>query len=167
MGTYTCLKFTGQLKKEYAKEIKELFDWSKAKIDDDDFNEWKEFAKKHDFAKHFASLGGATSIPFGCFSAYNADKVTSFDDDHSTFSNVIYSDDGYESIYTWVFACDLKSYSGEIDTFLSEIAPNICNKFIAEKWGEDWGFPLVYYYGLKQGESVELKDIRVLFDEEE
>lgn len=145
MGMYTYLRFTGELKKEYVEEIRNLFDFEKAKRNDY-FNEWKCFAEKHDFATHFASLKRPTCIPFGGFSAYNIDKASSKSDDEPTFSNVIWNN----GEYTWVFQCDLKNYDGEIDTFLEEVAPNICKKFVAEKWYEEVEFPTIYAYGLKR-----------------
>ena len=154
MGMYTYLRFTGELKKEYVEEIKNLFDFEKANRDNDDFNEWKHFAEKHDFATHFASLRSPTSIPFGGFSAYNIDKASSNSDDEPTFSNVIWNN----GEYTWVFQCDLKNYDGEIDTFLKEVAPNICKKFVAEKWYEEADFPTIYIYGVER-ELVEKGEV--------
>lgn len=69
MGMYTCLKFTGELKEEFADDIKRLFHWKTADREDANYNEWEDFAKKYTFAKHFASLDRA------CWSANSMKKI--------------------------------------------------------------------------------------------
>lgn len=75
MGMYTSLKFTGLLKREFVKDIRELF--INADLDNEDIetkHEWREFAKKYPFAEHFSKMERCLFIPFGDFSAYNEDK---------------------------------------------------------------------------------------------
>lgn len=143
MGTYTYLRFSGQLKREYAKEIKRLFDMgddSVSAVDSEGRNEWELFAERHDFAKHLASLPRAIQIPFGAITAYNEKKAGTED----AFSNVFYGDDEQ----AWAFHCDLKDYDGEIEAFLTEVAPEICERFVAEEWLEECDFPVVHAYNL-------------------
>lgn len=145
MGMYTCLRFVGELKDEFVDEIKKLFD--EKTMDEKqwpaDYNPWDEFSKRHPFAKRFASLPRADFIPFGGFTYYNADKFSDSEDpDRIRFTNVLYPK-------TWAFQCDLKNYGEEIEAFLSEVAVEICERFVAEEWYEEDDFPKVIAYGFR------------------
>lgn len=168
MGMYTCLKFTGQLKEKYADIVRNRLTtearekwWEEHKNDEDqeavnDYNEWVELAKEYPFMTKFSKLTRSDFIPFGGFTFYNIDKVGREKNiDDACFSNVICGDDrnsyvdglGYiKSADTWVFACDLKDYCDEIETFIEDIATELCTQFVAEVWYEEDGFPDVYIY---------------------
>lgn len=152
MGMYTCLKFTGQLKKEFYDFVKEnLTDETFDKYSED-FEVWHEFVKTFGFGEVFAKKHRADFIPFGCAS-YNADKMgREGHDEDLRFSNVVsgidtdkkYPLDDWAD--TWVFQCDLKNYEDEIETFIADIAVKICDKFVAEMWYEEFAFPTVYIF---------------------
>ena len=140
MGMYTMFRFTGLLKEEFVKDIENL---------NKEPYTWEEFANKHDFARNFSKLDRANMIPFGGMSAYNEDK------NPQEFSSIVHGVDPDDFMVwrsTWTFCCDLKDYSQEINTFIREIAPNICDKYIAIKWYEEMSFPVVYEYGNGGGE---------------
>ena len=139
---YTCLRFVGEVKEEYIDEIEMLFNANNGK--ETEWKGWEHFAYSHPFAEPFSKLWRADFIPFGAMTYYNRDKFTSVGDiDTLTFSNVIEE-------RTWVFQCDLKDYDGEIDMFLETIAKEICDRFIATIWYEEWDFPQLVTYGLEK-----------------
>lgn len=149
MGMYTCLKFTGQLKKEFYKFVKEnLTDEVLDKLPYD-FEVWQEFVKTFGFGEVFAKKNRASLIPFGAISYYNVDKLGREEVINEVrFSNVV-SGIGKDADHwkdTWVFQCDLKNYEDEIETFIADIAVKICDKFVAEMWYEEFAFPTIYIF---------------------
>lgn len=133
MGEYTCLKFTGVLKKKYVDDIKNL------KLDEYKLV-WEDFAKKYPFAENYLKNDRSNFIPFGAISAYNERKVGC----ENRYNHIIWSSDYYETYYTWNFACDLKDYDNTIETFINEIANEICEEYIALAWFEYAEFPIIY-----------------------
>lgn len=149
MGMFTCIRFVGKLKKEYIEEIKSLFT-TEAYNKNPYLEPWKEFAKNHSFAEAYSKLERAWALPFCGFSAYNYGKFSNKDffdrSKDPSFSSV---DEYYE---TWIFQCDLKDYDDEIETFLRDIAPQICKKFVAEVWYEEDDFPKIITFNAEEGE---------------
>ena len=142
MGMYTCLKFTGMIKKDFEDEMKNLLNT------EIDYN-WRDFAKKYPFAEEFSELPRADFIPFGAITPYNEDKVGCENPKRSIIAGDDSSDPyGYRK--TLVFTCDLKNYDDEIEEFIEEVAVNIFDKFIAEKWYEEFAFPTIYFYDGKE-----------------
>lgn len=130
MGYYTGFRFIGVVKEKYVKDIKKL------NIDED--NCWKTFAKKHPFAKKYSENDRCLFIPFGVMSD-NGNKL-GCKDNFNNFQYPNYLEDGC----TWNFACDLKNYDNTIEIFLNDIANEVCEKYIAFSWGEDELFPNIY-----------------------
>lgn len=152
MGSWTALRFIGTLKPEFKDDVSELLLECR-----EGFDAWEEFAEKHPFAKRFSKLQDASSIPFGGFSAYNDDRFCGEGDAHMNRILMDYTFFDDFPKWTWLFQCDLKDYHDEIDAFLSEIAPEICERFIAEIWFEEWGFPEIRSLGLSEQSTMELK----------
>lgn len=139
MGTFTCIRFIGKIKEKYREDLESTLNRKK-------FYElgWKAFGEKYEFAKKFSELDRADFIPFGGFSAYNFDKFSDkkFGSNNDPSFNVLSYD-------TWTFQCDLKNYGSEIETFLEDVAKEICEKFVAEVWNEEDEFPAIWHYNIK------------------
>lgn len=149
MGSYTCMRFVGEVRKEYIKDIKEIFTDDSTIDFDGEF--WEEFAKRHPFAKNFSQISNSPIVPFSSFSAYNEDKFQSRDGGEPAFSRVLRS--CYHDV--WVFQCDSKNYGNTYEAFLKEIACVICTKFHAEIWSDFCSLPEIIV-----GENGEMHTIR-------
>ena len=140
MGMYTCLQFIGVVKKEYEKFVKKIVE-----IDDcEDFN-WNDYVEKYPFLENFVKKPRSCMIPYGCFTSYNERKLGIKDTNHNELI-ASWFNDFVNTEYTWTFACDLKDYDDEIETFIEEVAVNLCDNFIALQWYEETAFPTIYFY---------------------
>lgn len=123
MGMYTCFLLSCKVKREYHSYIQKLVDGEV---------EWVDLVQDLPFLERFVNLPRHTMIPFGGMTAYNEDK---FGEHFVNFERYI----GHLS-----FLCDLKNYSDEIETFIEDVLPHICDKiYICVYWYEEWDEPKV------------------------
>lgn len=124
MGMYTTFIFNGTIKKQYYELIESIVNCNK---------EWIECESEYPWLKQFTKLSRSSFIPYGSMTAYNEDKFSP-----STFCEFKYG--------TLSFCCDLKNYSKEIETFMSVVASEICERInFAASWYEEDLTPTIYY----------------------
>ena len=119
MGMYTGLRFKGIVKKEFINEIKTLFDKQ----------DWNDCS--HPKLKEFGEFERSNYIPFGGLS-YMPDcwEGKPYDE---TKPWICPATDGFEKKFNeitgyWSFQCSLKNYGSELEYFIEEIIPLICEK---------------------------------------
>lgn len=144
---YTGFQFIGKIKKEYVKFVETI-----TSVGCVEFN-WKDYVSKYPFLEKFAKLPSSCMIPFGCFTAYNEDKFGIKDSNHNELIASWFNEFG-NTEYTWTFACDLKDYDNEIETFIENVATKICSEFVGLCWYEEEGFPKIYLF---RGDFLEVR----------
>lgn len=144
MGMYTGLRFRGHVKPEYRAMIKSVLERDL---------HWDDWISDYPFIENFANLPRAVMIPFGGL-AYMPDEWE--DNDNvltSSFKHQFSMDTGY-----WVFNCSLKNYDSEIDVFINEIIPVICESTDwIEEFYEEWHESNCYE--LMDGKIVEVQGV--------
>lgn len=127
---YTTFICSCRVKREYREILEELFDENSDK-------NWCDFIEQMPFIEKFAKLPRACFIPFGTMSAYNWDKFAreSFNFFDKRFGN-------------WNFCCDLKNYDSEIETFIYEVLPHLCDAiYFCAYWYEEDCYPTIVFTG--------------------
>jgi hypothetical protein len=146
MGMYTGLRFRGYIKPEYRQMIQEILgdydNWQ-------DRKHWEHYIEQFPFLENFATLPRASMIPFGGH-AYmpdvwdNKENIVT-----SSFKRQFDMETGY-----FAFSCSLKNYDDEIDTFISEVIPIMCESTDhIEEFYEEWHESNLY--ALKDGLIVD------------
>ena len=125
MGMYTTFRCICLVKKEYIEYIKEISDGNAY---------WKDYIKQMPFVKNFSKLYRADFIPYSSMSAYNEDKFYK-----ESFSEI-------NKWGMWNFCCDLKNYGSEIETFIYEVLPNLCEQInLCAYWYEEDDYPKIIF----------------------
>lgn len=118
MGMYTGLRINGIVKPEYREEIELLYSLEV------DFG-WRDLSYLSPRYYDLASKQRCDSIPFGAL-AYMPDE---WDEGVNSYNN---------ATGQWIFACSLKNYDDEIESFLN-IVPDIFESLeLCEHYYEEW-----------------------------
>ena len=124
MGMYTTFMFSGTIKPEFEEMIQDIVYRDVS---------WENFESEYPWLKKFTKLARPDFIPWGVMTEYNKDKFSP-----SSYCEIKYG--------VLVFCCDLKNYGREIETFMTEVAPRICERIgFAASWYEEDEYPKIYY----------------------
>lgn len=158
MGMYTGLRFKGIIKLECRKDID-------AVINSD--IHWKQC--ENSVLKSFGYMERASMIPFGAL-AYMPDSWETMKEGGTDWRDMI-ATDGFDLSFNkdtgrLTFQCSLKNYNDEIDIFISNVIPEICESVEhCEEYYEEDDVSDLYY--LEDGEMVRYEGIRYRFFDEE
>ena len=121
MGMYTNLRFKGIIKKEFIEEIQTVMNES----------EWIKC--KHATLLEFSKFSRSDFIPFGSLPyAPSCWEGEPYDEKKPWFCPAT---DGFETNFDietgyWSFQCSLKNYENEIEFFINNVVPLVCEEVI-------------------------------------
>lgn len=135
MGYYTKFRFIGVVKDEYYKFLERLYaDYLK----DDDMIFWDAFAKRYPFAKRFSELPRCGALAFSPVMFKDDESVFKVTETPFELKKAGYDDE--DNILE--INSEFKNYDEEIECFMTDIAPNICEHVcLAVYQGEEMACP--------------------------
>lgn len=121
MGYYTKFRFIGIVKDEYYKFLERLYaDYLK----DDDMIFWDAFAERYPFAKRFSELPRCGALAFSSIPFRNDETI--FKKTENPFELKKAEAGWCGEINILEINTEFKNYNQEIECFMADIAPNIC-----------------------------------------